>query len=276
MDTTHRPVAPEATPPPAATASLAGLPSPFDDGDLYDLMVGSLDYGLSFYLDLMKATGGPVLDVACGTGRILLPALRAGCDVEGLDLFAPMLDRLRHKAAELGLCPRLHRADMSDFRIDRRFRLIVIPFNAFVHNLTSDAQIRSLTRCREHLEPAGLLAFDTFCPGPELIMLPNGTRVLEGETPHPVTGHAMRMYDTRSFDRVKQIQTSVMDFEVLDAEGRVAEVHRSATELRWVYKAEMELLLRLAGFRRWEICSDFDRRPLEQDNSPMVVLAWND
>ncbi len=57
-----------------------------------------------------------VLDIACGTGRILLPCLQAGVDIEGLDLFEPMLKTLRAKAAALGLSPRLHQADMSDCR----------------------------------------------------------------------------------------------------------------------------------------------------------------
>src|SRR5438132_14398081 len=93
------------------------LPSTFEDGDAYDLMVGGLPYGLDFYVALARATNGPVLDICCGTGRILLPCLQAGVDIEGLDLFEPMLRRLRTKAAALGLSPRLHHADMSDFSL---------------------------------------------------------------------------------------------------------------------------------------------------------------
>src|SRR6185369_921897 len=94
--------------------------TPFDDGALYDLFLGSFPVGLDFYVALAKAAPGPVLDVACGTGRILLPCLQAGVDIEGLDLFEPMLDTLRAKARALGLAPRLHRADMSDFSLPRR------------------------------------------------------------------------------------------------------------------------------------------------------------
>src|SRR5262245_40899286 len=112
--------------------------TPFDDGALYDILFEHLDLGLSFYLDLAKSAHGPVLDVACGTGRIMLPCLQAGIDIEGLDLFAGMLNRFRHKAAALGFNPVLHQANMSGFQLHRRFALIMIPFNAFVHNLTAD------------------------------------------------------------------------------------------------------------------------------------------
>ena len=81
----------------------SSLPSTFDDGDTYDLMVGGIPYGLDFYVALARAAQGPVLDICCGTGRILLPGLQAGVDIEGLDLFEPMLKTLRAKAAGMGL-----------------------------------------------------------------------------------------------------------------------------------------------------------------------------
>ncbi len=250
------------------------LPSTFDDGDIYDLVLKDIPYGLDFYVALARQASGPVLDIACGTGRILLPCLQAGVDIEGLDMFEPMLRTLRAKAAELGLSPRLHQADMSDFSLSRRYRLIMIPFNAFIHNMTQDAQIRCLQLCREHLSPGGELTFDTFFPSLEIVGSPQNTRVLEGELPHPETGLPMRMYDTRSFDRVAQVQHSVNEIELLSADGSVQTVHRSEISSRYIYKQEMALLLRVAGFARWEIYGDFDRHPLTRENEAMVVSAW--
>jgi SAM-dependent methyltransferase len=263
-----------ACPPPPGPPGNA-LPSIFEDGELYDLMLEGLAYGLDFYVALAREAGGPVLDIACGTGRILLPCLRAGVDIEGLDLFEPMLQRLRSKAAALGLSPRLHRADMSDFSLPRRFALVMIPFNAFIHNMTQAGQIRCLALCREHLRPGGMLAFDTFFPSLEYVSQAQNTRVLEGEAPHPTTGLPMRMYDTRRLDRVEQLQHSLNEFELLAADGSVAAVHRSQCSGRFIYKQEMELLLRVAGFARWEICGGFDRRPLTREDDAMIVLAWN-
>ena len=75
--------------------SPAPLPSIFDDGDVYDLVGKDVPYGLDYYVTLALEADGPVLDVACGTGRILLPCLQAGVDIEGLDLFEPMLRTLQ-------------------------------------------------------------------------------------------------------------------------------------------------------------------------------------
>src|SRR5438034_8488026 len=105
------------------------VPSTFDDGEWYDIMMGDLRYGIDFYVGLAREAKGPVLDIACGTGRILLPCMQAGADVDGLDLYEGMLTTLRQKAASLQLAPNLYRADMSGFRLPRRYALIMITFN---------------------------------------------------------------------------------------------------------------------------------------------------
>jgi len=253
---------------------LSNEATPFDDGALYDLFFERLDYGLDFYLGLACSAGGPVLEVACGTGRIMLPCLKAGVEVEGLDLSPSMLSRLRHKAKALGFEPKLHEANMAGFRLSRRYALIMITFNAFVHNLTTEDQLATLNNCREHLLPGGRLVFDTGFPGQAWIGAPSGTREMEMELAHPETGLPMRMWDTRTFDRVKQLQYSFNEIELLDAKGQIIATHPSKTTTRWIYKAEMELLLRLAGFARWKILGGFDGRPLLQETDAMIVQAW--
>lgn len=249
-------------------------PTPFDDGELYDALLGRLDYGLDFYLALGRAAGGPVLDLCCGTGRVLLPLLADGVDVDGVDLYPSMLDRLRANAARRGLTPTLHRADMRAFHTGRKYALVLIPFNAVVHALTTDDQIATLTRCREHLLPGGVLALDTFFPGPLVTGGTGGARDFEIEVTDPDTGRTLRCYDTRTVDRVEQLMHSANEIEVLDAAGGVAEVRRSWTTIRWVYKGEMELLLRAAGFARWEVAGDFAGKPLAAETDIMVVTAW--
>jgi SAM-dependent methyltransferase len=256
------------------TASDGESTTPFDDGALYDILFERFDYGLDFYLELARAANGPMLDVACGTGRVMIPCLQAKLDVEGLDLASDMLATLRRKSTALGLTARVYESDMRSFQLHRQYALIMIPFNAFVHSLTTEEQLATFGRCLEHLQPGGLLAFDTFFPGSALITAPENTRELEMEAPHPKTGLPVRLYDTRSFDRVQQTQHSQIEIEMLDANGKVMAIHRSQTTTRWIYKFEMELLLRTAGFERWEIYGDFDRRALSKETDAMIVQAW--
>jgi SAM-dependent methyltransferase len=256
-------------------ASHSDAPTPFDDGALYDVFFEDFDQGLDFYLDLARAADGPILDVACGTGRIMLPCLKEGLDVDGLDLSPAMLARLWEKAQEAGFHPQLHQAGMAEFRLPRRYALIMIPFNAFVHNLTTDDQVATLARCREHLLPGGQLAFDTFFPGAALVAAPDGIRNLEAEARHPETGMPVRLFDTHTLDRVNQIMHSSMEFEMLDAAGNVVETRRCQTTTRWIYKGEMDLLLRAGGFARWRILGDYDGRPLLRETDAMIVQAWS-
>ncbi len=249
-------------------------PSPFDDGDFYDILCQNLTYGIDFYVDLARQARGPILEIACGTGRILLPCLQAGADGDGVDLYQPMLDTLRRKATALGLAPNLYRADMADFHLPRRYALITITFNAFIHNLTQEAQIRCLDLCRQHLLPGGLLAFDTYFPSLAILTAPENTRALEAEMRDPRTGLLLRMYDTRRFDPVRQIQHSLTEVEQVNPDGSIEIIHRWEFDVRWIWKEEMALLLRLAGFSRWEIYGNFERAPLTQQTDMLIVQAW--
>lgn len=250
-------------------------PTPFDDGALYDLLFENLDYGIDFYREQALAAQGPVLEVACGTGRILLPLLAAGVAADGLELAPAMLERAREKAAAGGFRAELFEGDMRSFRLPRRYALIVITFNAFIHNLTQEDQIATLRTCREHLLPGGRLLFDVFFMGAEYFAEADGTPVLEHEVTDPATGHRFQLYDTRRIDRVEQIQHSENEVRELATDGSLVRTYPSRFDTRWVYKPEMELLLRLAGFSRWRI-TNWEGAPLSGKSEGMIVSAWQE
>jgi SAM-dependent methyltransferase len=249
------------------------VPTPFDDGEFYDVLMAGADWDIESFRALAREARGPVLDLPCGTGRVLLPLMQEGIDIEGVDLSAAMLARLRQKADALGLKPKLHQASFTDFRLDRQFALVVCPCNSFAHNLTTDDQLESLRRFRQHLLPDGLLVIDSFFPSMQYVTT-DQMRVFEGEVTHPMTGHLLRMYDSRTMDRVRQLQHSDNEIEEFDGDGRLVTTHRNSIDGRWTYKSEMELLLRVTGFSRWEIYGGYDRRPLEHETDTMIVFAW--
>ena len=251
------------------------VPSPYVSGELYDLVLGGYREDLDFYLGHARAAAGPVLELACGTGRVLLPALEAGVSIEGLDLQPQMIARLHANAARLGLTARAAVGDMRDFTLPHRYALVTIPFNAFVHNLTLEDQLATLRACRAHLEVGGALVFDVMAPGPALLAEPDGVPVLELETTHPETGLPLRLYDTRRKDVMAQRQRSAIEIRETLADGGTRS-HRFETTVRWIFKPELELLLGLAGFRRWAFAGDFESRPPGPDDSLLVVQAWKD
>jgi SAM-dependent methyltransferase len=124
--------------------------------DFYDLIYPEKQ-DLDFYLGQAGKARGKILEVACGTGRILLRLMRAGFDVHGIDLSSAMLDRLRKNALSEGMVPKVFQVDMRDFQMADRFRLIIVPFRSF-HHLKSGAERRkALGNFHAHLEKGGRL-----------------------------------------------------------------------------------------------------------------------
>ena len=250
---------------------------PYVDAELYDLVFSWYRFDVDFYVQTARDARGPVLEVGCGTGRILLPTLEAGVDIQGIDLSESMLAVLRRKAAERGLTPRVTRADMRDFTMPRRYRLVTIPFRAFMHNLTTGDQLATLRCCREHLEPGGALVFNLFHPSFDMIVNRGGDEMrLERTFTDPDTGHTVSLHSRQRYDRVNQILNSEREVHRSDPQGSAATVYRYGFTIRWLYRAEMELLLRAAGFMRFDVRGGFEGQPLEKDTDEMVWTAWKD
>jgi ubiquinone/menaquinone biosynthesis C-methylase UbiE len=123
---------------------------------------------VAFYERVAREAGGPVLELACGTGRIALPLAKAGLHVTGVDRSDAMLTTARRKLAMLPASVQerlsLVDQDMSALSLGRRFGFVFVPFRSFQHLLTIDLQRKSLEAIRRHLEPAGRLALHLFDP----------------------------------------------------------------------------------------------------------------
>jgi SAM-dependent methyltransferase len=120
------------------------------------------DDGVAFYSALAREAGGPVLELACGTGRVTIPVAKLGFPVTGLDIAPGMLARARSKSA--GLPVRWVEGDARTFELGERFRLIFLTGNAFQAFVTNDEQAALLQRVRAHLDAEGLFAFETRNP----------------------------------------------------------------------------------------------------------------
>jgi len=246
-------------------------PSPFDAPELYDLLFDSLDFDVPYWVETARTARGPVLEIACGTGRLLLPARKAGVDIEGIDASPAMIGRLKDKAAAAGLVVRAETADMRDFEMGRRYNRIFCGFNGFAHCATIPDQLACLRSSIRHLEPGGALVLHMSYPGPAYWAEPEGKAVLEHEVILP-GGGKIQLWDNRRKDVVGQSQESEVEIWELDPSDRPKAVHKFSTAQRWVYRFELELLFAAAGYARWEFLGGFDGRPLRAPDDQM--LAW--
>lgn len=253
--------------------------------DLYDLVYADYVADVPLHVAAAKAAAGPVLEACCGTGRLLVPLLEAGVDADGLDGEPAMLDHLRARLASRGLHATLHRADMRDFSLPRRYAQILIAFNSFLHNLTQGDQLRTLRCCRAHLAEGGTLRLALFHPSAVKLIELADVETITKDVPIAGTPYRLEVRDRTADDRVEQIRRLTRRIERKAVDGTVLESHDVTFDIRYVFKPEMELLLHVAGFTRWQVEPMFTdyREPASiavgrpvREGDHLLWTAWKD
>jgi ubiquinone/menaquinone biosynthesis C-methylase UbiE len=253
----------------------------YASGEFYDAMHAGLGADIPFYVEEAQRAEPPVLELACGTGRVLIPIAQAGVRIWGLDLTSAMLTHGEHKVAALP--PEIQRritlrpGDMRDFELEERFGLVMIPARSFLHLLTVEDQIKALVTIQRHLQPGGRLILNFFQPSIPIIaahMTPTG-RALKHfrEWIDPQTGHRVVCWETRAYNAATQIIDETRVFEVVDQDGQVVDRFYRSLMLRWIYRYEFEHLLARTGYEVEALYGDFGRAPFDEKSAEMVWIA---
>lgn len=233
---------------------------------------------VQFYVAEARATAGLVLELGCGTGRILIPAARAGAEITGLDLSEKMLERCRAKlAAEpVGVVERvgLVRSSMANFSLGREYSLIIIPFRPFQHLLEVNEQLDCLECVRRHLAPGGRVIVDFFQVIPAAMYDPAWQQEREdtAETLLPDGRKFRRTFRVAAFHRERQVNDVEMFWYLKDPDGREERI-AWRTPLRYFFRYEVEHLLARARLRLTALYGNFNRSPLASDSPEMIFVA---
>jgi len=221
---------------------------------------------VEFYVHEALASRGPVLELGCGTGRVLIPIARAGVPITGLDGSPSMLTlcrtKLRAEPAGVQARVELHHGDMRSFELRRKFALVTIPFRPFQHLLTVDDQLACLACIHRHLENGGRLILDLFNPSIDyLANRPIGVEMPEGPPFTVPDGRQVeRSFQIVSQDRFAQVNRVELIYDVRHTDGRKErQVH--AFMMRHLFRYEAEHLLARSGFVVEQLYADYDRSP---------------
>ncbi|HEX7601286.1 MAG TPA: methyltransferase domain-containing protein, partial [Polyangiaceae bacterium] len=220
-----------------------------------------------FYASLAHDTAGPVLELGCGTGRVLMPIAEAGIACVGLDLSASMLEVFRSKNPPSNL--ELVEGSITDYELGAgRFRLIYGPFRVFQHLCTVEEQLAALACARRHLAPGGLLAFDVFAPLLSRLALveepeQEDVRAVQGED-------EIRRFTAIWRDHITQVQRVRFRHERWRSGAKIADETTELT-MRWFFRFELEHLLARAGFEVVALYGGFDRKPYDAIGEIIVV-----
>ncbi len=249
--------------------------------ELYDAVYADCA-DIAFWQTVVPAvSAGPLLELGCGTGRVLLPLARAGHEVVGIDLSEPMLARCRTKLQAEPPAVRdrvtLLEGDMTSFDLGRRFAQISCAFGSFHHLRTVEEQLACLERCSHHLLPGGTLVLDLINPDPAP---PSSAAVDESAdsdtsagTVEWTGGREVRSWATvLGCNRSLQCNDCEVTYEIVEADG----TSRRVTEtfpMRFVFRYELEHLLARTGFRIAALYGDYDRSPLSDESPGIIVVA---
>ena len=235
--------------------------------ELYDYIVPYQErQDVSFFVEAARESGGPVLEVGCGTGRVLIPTARAGIEITGLDLSPHMLkvcrEKLQAEPEEVRSRVRLVEGDMRRFELSRTFRLITLPFRPFQHLTTVADQLACLGCLSRALAVEGKLILDIFNPRLESLVETNFGEELseEPEFSLPDGRKVIRRHKVVSRDVANQINYVELIHYVTHPDGRQERLVQ-AFPMRYLFRFEAEHLLARAGFKVEQLYADYDKSP---------------
>jgi len=232
----------------------------YGDGVWYDAEYVHVGADIPGYRRWAGARSGPILELACGTGRLTIPMAESGVDVVGVDLAPAMIARARAKQAELpkSVGERLSFivGDMRNLDLRRRFDGVVIGLNGLMHMTTDEDLHAALSTARRHLTPSGRLALDVFMLPPAALGRGEAERFDPQQMIDPRDGQRYIVTESTQYDPVRQLHRLNFFYQPVDRAGRPSGPEsRSELQVRVVMPRELDLWLRLVGFT---ITGDWD------------------
>jgi SAM-dependent methyltransferase len=225
---------------------------------------------LHFWKELASQSGSPVLELGCGTGRVLIPLAEAGCSCVGIDHDLAMLNFLQANLDPIQKpAPQLIQADICRFNLGIQFPLIIIPCNTL--STLDEQQRRSCLECtRRHIRKGGIFAASL--PNPETLRhLPaESVSEVEDEFIHPQSGNPVQV--SSSWRRAKHTFTLTWTYDHLFPDGTVERLN--VDTVHHLVPAEQYLDdFRQAGFNISAVYGDYDRSPYTADSPSLIILA---
>lgn len=240
----------------------------------YDSEHDQFSDDVEWYVHLAEVAGPRVLELGCGSGRLMAPLAAAGNQVVGIDASAAMLERAGSRlqnAVARGEVTLVH-GEMQDLKhlVSGPYDLVIIPLNGLLHVDDPVAQRRVLDAAGQVLRPGGLLAVDV------LHVVPDALAAFDGRVMHEGSWEdeegVVAKFSSRTVDWTNQIIASEVWYDVSSAAGALSR-HRTEFPMRWVTPAELTLMLEITGFEGWNLAGGYDGSPLTDMSDRMLVAA---
>lgn len=241
----------------------------------YDLEHADFRDDIDLLLSFADIVGDPILEMGCGSGRILLALAEAGYDVTGIDLSETMLQRAREAidGRDLdGTVQLMHGSMMeADTAPGGPFGLVIFSLNALMHLPSAASQRLALKSALRALDPRGQLVLDLMNPTPDHLTSLGAAPILEGSW-SLADGAVIDKWAHRHIHPVSQMIDTLLWYDRVEPDGMVRRT-RTGFPLRYVHCSELELMLELAGFTEVRTYGSYEMDPLDDDSERLFVTA---
>ncbi len=237
------------------------------DGRHYDLQNGDYEDDIPFYVKMAETYGGPVLELACGTGRIAIPLAKKGFQVVGLDAMPSMLEQAKKKSKGLDI-EWIH-GDARDFELHKKFGVILFPFNSLAHLYDLESISGCFACVRKHLIDDGRFIIDMFNPCLDCLMRDPLACFPVAEYTDPDRKGRVVVMESNAYDRATQINHIKWFYRIENQ----PEEHIEDLNMRIFFPQELDVLLKFHGFEIDKKFGDFNETPFDSDSEKQVVVC---
>jgi SAM-dependent methyltransferase len=238
-------------------------------GQQYDSMIKSRNSyeAIPFYLKQVKKYGGPVLELACGTGRITVPIAKNGVPIVGLDFSVKMLEQAKRNSKDNNVQIEWIEADMTNFSLSNKFSIIIMPGAAMNWILENNDIENCLSCIKDHLNKDGRFIFDVFNPNLEILTRDPSKKYKRIGYPDPDGKGNVTVTGTHHYDKATQIM-HYTSYHRIKNEETVQKL-----KLRIFFPQELDMLLNYNGFKIDFKYGNYDEKPFNSDSKWQIVIC---
>ena len=244
----------------------------YDDPILYDKENEPFIAELPYLLKWAERLEGPIIDLACGTGRITIPMAQNGHRMIGVDIHKGMLQEAVKKSSKFDLKIDWVEQDCRKMDLTIKSNFIYSVGNSFQHFLTNDAQDELLVSVNKHLEIGGIFIFGTRFPSNEELLQPSTEEYWKTYTDND-TQNLVDVYTISNYDSLNQIQHYTTIRRYKNEAGELIDEKTTNIRLRYVFPKEMERLLHSHGFQIVNVNKDWKGNPITNDSYEMIYVC---